>query len=154
MYTKEQIALHRNWLRADAIKNVLFVEDANLRAKAKKSGLSDELLDLGEKQATMFKMEVMYALLYVTIEGYKEMGAQFPSLDALLAKEEYVDYLRKFRNHVFHFKNQPFTEKLLGFLEAEGSEHWIQDIHKEFAQFFLQILPIEETIQGAAESSS
>jgi hypothetical protein len=154
MYTKEQIALHRNWLRADAIKDVLFVDNSREREKASKSGLSEELRNLGEKQSTMFKMEIMYSLLYVTIEGYKEIGAQFPSLDALLANEEYVDCLRKFRNHVFHFQSQPFTEKLLGFLEAEGSEHWMQNIHKEFGQFFLQILPIEKTIQSAAASIS
>ena len=61
------LALHRQWLRADAVKYVLFIKDET------KVPLSDELKDLGLFYSSILRLEVFYALLYVVIEGYKQL---------------------------------------------------------------------------------
>lgn len=151
MVTAKQIALHRHWLRADAIKCILFPRE---KIDKGTEHWPNELREFATAQSGMVRMEVMYALLFVVIEGYEEMGCKFESLDALLAKEEYVDQLRRFRNAIFHFQNHPVNEKLLNFLEAEDSEHWIRALHNEFEQFFLQTLPIKELMSALINGST
>lgn len=151
MVTAEQIALHRHWLRADAIKYVLFPGEKIIEGT---ESWPNELREFAAAHSTMSRLEVLYALLYVVIEGYREMGYKFASLDALLVKEEYVDQLRKFRNAIFHFQKHPTNEKLLNFLEAKDSEHWIRELHKEFERFFLETLPIKEQMSEFVNGST
>lgn len=151
MITPELIALHGHWLRADAIKYIIFPSG---KIEKGTDHWPNDLRNFAEAQSTMVRLEVMYALLYVVIEGYKEMGYKFESLDALLEKEEYVELLRRFRNAIFHFQKHPLNEKLLSFLETKDSEHWIRDLHKEFERFFLQTLPIKESMRALIDEGS
>jgi len=92
----------------------------------------------------MKAIQVYYALLYVVIEGYRELGYEDERLDQALSDEEKVGALRRLRNAMFHFQKNPLNEKLLGFLTAENSEHWIRELNEAFDQFFSKLLPIEE----------
>ncbi len=97
--------------------------------------------------ASMFaRLSVWYALLYVVVEGFRELNLSHPEVDELLKNEECVDCLRLFRNATFHYQNDPLTEKTLKFLEAKDSENWIRALNKALEKFFLQNLPIEQHI--------
>lgn len=94
----------------------------------------------------MFRLEVLYALTFVVIEGYRELNLQDPIIDKLLAISPYADQLRRFRNGVFHYQTDPFGRKLMDFMTAKESETWMLDLHKVFQQFFLKTLPIQEKL--------
>ena len=95
----------------------------------------------------MSRISVWYALLYVVIEGYKALSIQFEPVDQLLAQEEYVNLLRLFRNGTFHYQEDPLTEKVIGFLHKTDSESWVRELNRQFQAFFLQALPIKETLE-------
>ena len=100
------------------------------------------------------RLSVWYALLYVVIEGFKELKLSHPEVDDLLKNEELVDSLRLFRNAVFHYQKDPITEKLLKFLAEKNSEYWIMDINKALEKFFLESLPINQYIDQIKKCSS
>ena len=89
-------------------------------------------------------MQAWYALLYVVIEGYQELDSEDARIDVLLANEDYVDALRRFRNSVFHFQKEPLNEKLLGFISVPESENWIRDLNTAFQEYFEAIFPSEK----------
>ena len=137
----ELIALYKHWIRVDSMKYVLLQKD---EAIPELKGLPQELREFALIATSVPKLETLYGLLYVVIEGYRELGCSYPKVDELLVREDYVDALRRFRNAVFHYQKQPINEKLLGFLEAAESEKWIQQLHSAFEEFLLSVLPIEE----------
>ena len=94
--------------------------------------------------SSILHMQVFYALMHVVIEGYRELKLEDAAVDDLLKNEEMVDSFRCFRNAIFHFQKDPFSSKLVGFMEAEGSEKWAQELHSAFRSYFLKVLPIEE----------
>ncbi len=141
MVTAEQISLHSCWLRADTLKYALYPGEM---PNEKLQDWPEWLKELAIFHSKWSRIEIMYALLYVVIEGYTEMGYKDERLDSLLAEGEYVDCLRKFRNAIFHFQKQPINEKLLGFIEAKDSEFWVRAVHNEFNRFFLETLPIKQ----------
>jgi hypothetical protein len=83
-------------------------------------------------------------LLYVVIEGYQEIRLSGVDIDKLLAQTDYVERLRRFRNSVLHYQEDPLSEKHMAFLLAEGSEKWILDLNRAFKAYFERELPIEE----------
>jgi hypothetical protein len=89
---------------------------------------------------------VWYALLYVVVEGYKDLDLKFDPVDKLLAQEEFVNLLRLFRNATFHYQEDPLTDKVIGFLEKKDSEYWIYELNKQLEAFLLQALPINKTL--------
>ena len=97
-------------------------------------------------------MSVFYALEYVVIEGYKELKLTDKKIDELLQQENMVDYLRLFRNATFHYQSDPFSEKLIKFLETPESERWIKQIHSAFDVFFTEALGLKEVIKNLLSS--
>lgn len=81
-------------------------------------------------------MSVWYSLLYVVIESCVELGYHDTEVDAFLSNEDYVSRLRRFRNATFHYQEDPFSSKLLEFLEAENSSGWIRNLSHAFENFF------------------
>lgn len=141
-------ALHRHWIVADAVRVVLeqkTLSPAQEVDQIKKFGL--EYVAFGEHASMVCRMQVWYSLLYVVIEGYRELGVNYKPLDEVLAKAEYVDLLRRFRNATFHYQADPLTDKLIDFLDKKDSEGWIKDLNKTLIAFFMQALPIKETIE-------
>jgi len=49
--------------------------------------------------------------------------------------------------HTFHYQEDPLAEKIIGFLDKKDSEHWIHELNKQLQAFFIQALPIQETLQ-------
>ncbi|WP_425628275.1 hypothetical protein [Vibrio neptunius] len=135
------IALHSHWLNADAVKVVI-----NVETKLDES-FQSELQTLSQFHSSFCRISVFYSLLFVVIEGYRELGSSDDAIDSLLEQVDFVDALRLFRNATFHYQKTPIPEKARKFLETDGSEHWIQNIHMAFRQYFEKQLPIKETIE-------
>ena len=136
------LALHKHWITADAVK-----ERITFDVKVPEDQIPKELESLGQQMSKMQTLVVFYALFYVVIEGYRELKLSDETIEALLAKNDYVDRLRRFRNTVFHFQNDPFDKRLIEFLDAKDSEIWIKDLYKAFEKFFLRELPIVQSLE-------
>jgi len=139
------LALHRHFLAADAVKQFLFVA---VPIDRKTSRLRNDILDIAQMWSSMLRLQVFYALMYVVIEGYQELGCQDSTVDSLLAQSHFVEGFRRFRNANFHFQEDPLSPKLLEFLDAEGSEKWAYDLYGALKAFFEKQLPIKEYIDS------
>ncbi len=142
------IALHRHWCRADSIKHVLFA------AEAESKDMPRELHDIGVWHSRFLRLEVLYGLIYVVIEGYRDLKMQDPAIDELLKNTDALDALRRFRNGVFHYQKDPISPKLLEFLTADKTEDWIKTLHKALEAFLMRVLPIKEYLEKFQDESS
>lgn len=141
-------ALHRHWIVADAVRVVLQQKTTTPEQEElaiKRFGV--EYVAFGERASMVCRMQVWYSLLYVVVEGYRELRQNYEPLEEVLANGEYVDLLRRFRNATFHFQGDPLNDKLIDFLEKKDSEVWIRDLNKQLEAFLIQALPIKETIK-------
>lgn len=139
------LALHRHFLAADAVKQFLFVA---VPVDPKKTRMRDDILGVAQVWSSMLRLQVFYALMYVVIEGYQELGCRDSGVDPLLAQTHFVEGFRRFRNANFHFQGDPFSPKLLEFLDAKGSEKWSQALYAALKAFFEKQLPIKEFIDS------
>jgi hypothetical protein len=135
------VSLHKHWLNADAVKQVV---SAQLPGE---SNLPDVFLQLAEMHSSFARLSVLYGLIYVVIEGYRELKLKSEKVDLLLAQEDFVDALRLFRNATFHYQKKAISEKAMKFLELEESEIWIRELHQSFKLFFEEALPIKEMME-------
>ena len=140
----ELIALHKHWCTADAVKQFI---SADVPGKGKEE-YPEWLMKLGNTASMFHRLSVWYSLLYVVVEGFRELKLTYPEVDELLKNEEYVDCLRLFRNATFHYQKDPLTEKALKFLEAKDSEKWIRGLNKALEKYFLEALPIKDHIEA------
>jgi hypothetical protein len=85
-----------------------------------------------------------YCLIFGVQLRYQEIRLSGVDIDKLLAQTDYVERLRRFRNSVLHYQEDPLSEKHMAFLLAEGSEKWILDLNRAFKAYFERELPIEE----------
>ncbi|WP_199029505.1 hypothetical protein [Ralstonia sp. ASV6] len=112
--TVKLAALHRHWIIADAVRVVVqqkvLTPDQEERAL---KNLGIEYVAFGEHASMVFRMQVWYSLLYVVVEGYKELDLRYEPLEEVLAKGDYVDLLRRFRNATFHYQADPLNDKLI-----------------------------------------
>lgn len=136
------VALHKHWINADAIKQVVMI-----KIGGDSSNLSYEIRQLAEIHSSFARLSVLYGLIYVVIEGYKELKYTNEQIDTLLAQDDFIDALRLFRNATFHYQKKPISEKALKFLELEESEIWIRELHIAFKLFFEKELPIKEMLE-------
>ena len=90
------------------------------------------------------RLQVFYALMYVVVEGYLELGYQDPAVDPLLAQSRFLDPFRRFRNPVFHYQGDLVSPKLQAFLDLPGSENWTYDLWRALKAFFEKQLTIRE----------
>ena len=137
------LSLHKHWISADAIKQVIFTgTDYTARETPPES-----MTEYAKMHSAFSRMAVMYGLIYVVVEGYRELKLSDARIDELLQEKEYLDQLRLFRNATFHYQKQPVSEKELKFLEAEGGEHWIRELHYAFQNYFERVFPIKEVLK-------
>nr|WP_315429152.1 hypothetical protein [uncultured Albidiferax sp.] len=136
-------SLHKHFLAADAVKQLLFTK---IPDSSSKFNLAPELQEAAQQFSSMLRLQVFYALIYVVVEGYKELACQDAEVDRLLGNAEFVDSLRRFRNANFHFQEDPFSPKLVDFLHAEGSEDWVRALYFALDNFFTEKLKLNEVI--------
>jgi hypothetical protein len=105
------IVLHRYWLAADAVKQFIA---AKLPGRDT-TKLPKDLVGVAEIWSGVLRMQVFYGLMYVVIEGYRELDCHDAALDELLSQTHYVEALRRFRNATFHFQKKFVSPKLLAF---------------------------------------
>ena len=138
--------LHKHWIIADSV-NYHLRRSLN-SAVEPEEGLPKELSDIGQQMSGFYTLSVWYSLLYVVVEGFRELKLSDPKIDELLSQEEYTETLRRFRNATFHFQTDPLSDKLMDFLTAEKSEHWIRDLNRAFKKYFEKSLPLEEMVNA------
>ena len=140
---KELVALHKHWCVADSVAQFITAE---VPADGKYE-LAPEHKALAQHGSQFMRLSVWYALLYVVIEGYQELGLEDEAIDFLLQREDLVDALRRFRNAQFHYQKDPINEKLLIFLEARDSTTWPRELNQEFKRYFEEAFPIRELLR-------
>ncbi|MBF0475906.1 MAG: hypothetical protein HQK59_08730 [Deltaproteobacteria bacterium] len=136
------VALHKHWITADAVKQFV---SSNVIERGSEE-FPAWFKDLGNMASMFARMSVWYALLYVVVEGFRELNLSHPEVEELLKNEEYLDSLRLFRNATFHYQKNPLTEKAWRFLLAKDSEIWIKHINDAFEKFFFENLPLEQFV--------
>ena len=147
-HMRELVALHKHWCTADAVKLTIGVPVHD--------GLPDwpeELLALAQLHSSFLRIAVWYSLLYVVVEGYRDLKLDDTLINELLANEQMTDALRRFRNAVFHYQEDPVGPKLMAFLEAKESETWAGQLHSAFKAFFEKALPLKEIMQSVGAPS-
>lgn len=138
---KKLVALHKHWINADAVKQVVMTKIGS------ETKLSDELKQLAEMHSSFARLSVLYGLIFVVVEGYKELKYTNDKIDSLLIQDDFVDALRLFRNATFHYQKEAISEKALKFLELKESETWIKELHIAFKLFFEKELPMKEMLE-------
>jgi hypothetical protein len=141
------VALHRHFVTADAIRQFISadvpVDDKTARM------LGEDLSELAEFFSAVFRLQVFYALLYVVVEGYQELGCEDPAVDELLAQSDLVGALKRFRNGTFHFQREPLTSpKVEEFMDIPGSDAWTFNLFRALKSFFEKHLRIPEIMEG------
>ncbi len=136
------VALHKHWVTADAVNQ--FVGSP---VSTGADGLPAELVAIGQAHSMFLRLSVWYALLYVVVEGYRDLKLRDDEIDALLQEADFADSLRRFRNAVFHYQEDPLSAKLLDFLTAPRSEEWVQALKRAFDRFFAKSLPIRQLLE-------
>jgi hypothetical protein len=141
---RELAALHKHWCTADAVKLTIRVPIHD--------GLPpdwpEDLLALAQMHSAFLRIATWYSLLYVVVEGYRELKLDDARINELLANEQMTDALRRFRNAVFHYQEDPVGPKLMTFLEAKESETWAGQLHTAFKAYFEAALPLKEIIKS------
>jgi len=139
----ELAALYRHWCIADSVKQFITAEVAI----PKTAQLPEAFVQAGQLHSSFMRLSVWYSLLRVVVEGYQELKLSDPKVDEYLQKTEYVEALRRFRNAMFHYQADPFSEKLMAFLELQDATDWARGLNKALEVCLQRVLPIEETIE-------
>lgn len=139
---QELVALHKHWCAADAVK---WTVGAPIPAQG--SALPDDAMAAAQRYSSLLRLCVWYALLRVVVEGYAELRLGDDEVDALLADEAMTRALRRFRNAVFHYQQDPLDRRLLEFLEAKDSERWVHRLHAALGRYFPRVLPMREILE-------
>jgi hypothetical protein len=133
-------SLYNHWCVADSIKQFV---TATVPVKNGEE-LPEELMEMGQLHSSFMRLSVWYALLRVVIEGYQNLKLQDEGIDHFLRAGEYVEALRRFRNAMFHYQTDPFSDKLMTFLELDEATKWARGLNKAFEKFFESALQIQK----------
>ena len=75
--------------------------------------------------------------LYVVIEGWKMLGVSDPAINQLL-NSPHVALLRRYRDEVFHFREDYYDERFLSFMaEGQAIVPFARTLDEAFGRFFL-----------------
>ena len=97
-------------------------------------------------------MQMWYGLLYVVIEGWKELGLVDAEIDNLLRQADYVTKLRNFRNAVFHYQRQFLPVKQEGLFADRSMVEWITTLSDAFKRRLL--LEMENEANPSSDASN
>ncbi|WP_286804257.1 MULTISPECIES: hypothetical protein [unclassified Marinimicrobium] len=145
---KELVALHKHWCTADSVKVVVGPPVAT----GLPDGCPEELVAQAEMHSAFLRIATWYSLLYVVVEGYRELKIEDSQIDELLSNDQMVNGLRRFRNAIFHYQDDPLGPKLMTFLEMAESEVWAGRLHRAFKSYFERALRIKEIIESVNET--
>ncbi|MBC7144080.1 MAG: hypothetical protein H5U24_01595 [Thioclava marina] len=134
-------ALYTHFVTADAV-------EYHLRNALKASGgpapNSIKVSDIARDLSAFRVISVYYALIYVVVEGYHELGLVDEKVDHFLQDAEKVDSLRRFRNATFHFQKDPLSDKLMAHLSEDRYGDWTRDLARALESFFVRKLGLRE----------
>ncbi len=139
----ELAALYKHWCIADSVKQFITAE-VTIPDTAQ---LPKSFVQEAQLHSSFMRLSVWYSLLRVVVEGYQKLKLSDPTVDEYLQKAEYVEALRRFRNAMFHYQADPFSEKLFDFLQLQDTTDWARGLNKALEAYFQRVLPIEETIE-------
>lgn len=142
---KELIALHTHWVTADAVKHFV---GTRVPVTHEPDGIPAQAMEHAQQYSMFLRLFVWYALVFVVVEGYRDLRLHDVEVDRLLADDEKVDALRRFRNAVFHYQENPLGPKLMAFLSINESELWVGQLHSAFKSFFERTFPIEQLLSN------
>ncbi|MGB9722005.1 MAG: hypothetical protein ACPL28_11080 [bacterium] len=92
-------------------------------------------------------MSLWYGVLYVVIEGWRELRLRDKIIDSLLMSSN-VNLLRRYRNAVFHFQKDYYDERFMEFItKGKNCVEWVRNLHEQFGRFFLLFFNPEEYSQ-------
>lgn len=125
--------LHRYFIWANAMRTQLDLIFKNMN----QSGTEEITKDLPEMISIFMYMSMWYGMLYVVVEGWRELGLSDPVIDELLASPN-VDFLRKYRNSAFHYQPEYLNAKQSEFLKSEFKPvEWVRKLNSEFGRYFI-----------------
>ena len=81
-------------------------------------------------------MSLWYGLLYVVIEGWRELKLEDQEIGKLLRSNN-TDLLKRYRNGVFHFQVDYNDKRFEKFFEEITTVAWVRKLNEEFSRFFL-----------------
>lgn len=142
------IALHKHWVAADSIQQFMLKEIPISDPVAR---LPAEFQQAAQAHSKILRLYTFYALLYVVVEGYQNLSLRDDALDRLLKKTHHVEALRRFRNAIFHYQEDPRHPNLTKFMIAKDSDKWIRAVYDAFQEFFEENLSVKETIEHLKE---
>lgn len=139
----ELAALYKHWCIADSIKQFITAEVAVPEA----AQLPEDFVQAAQLHSSFMRLSVWYALLRVVVEGYQELKLSDKEVDEYLQKTAYVTALRRFRNAIFHYQDDPFSDKLMDFLQLQDATDWARGLNKALEACLQKLLPIEEAVE-------
>ncbi len=128
MKKEDEVTLHRYFIWVDRMR-VHYDEALKIRNK-------ETPLDID----CLMYMSLWYGMMYVVIEGWKELELNDTRIDKLLLSKN-VDLHRKYRNGTFHFRKDYFDiKRFLPFIESSDSAKWIRELREAFSEYFLAFI--------------
>lgn len=146
----ELFSLHGHWIKCSEIFETVREKPVDVE----RLGLSKDVNELLVVFMTLNRLAVAYGLLYVVIEGYKELNLEDKEIDTLLANTDYVLKLRRLRNSMFHYQKHPLPKKFWDFIFIPDSEQWIKKLKSAFERYFTSTLGIQEFLENLKKSMS
>jgi hypothetical protein len=136
------VALFGHFLAAQVVREFI-LSDLPVRGEtATKLGLA--LTEVVQVESKHLRLQIYFALMYVVVEGYQELGYEDPDVDRLLGQAQYIEPFRRFRNGIFHYQEQITSPKVQEFFDLPGSEDWTYDLWRALHSFFRKRLRIKE----------
>lgn len=142
-------ALFKHWCIADSVKQFITAEVAI----PENAELPEAFVQAAQLHSSFMRLSVWYSLLRVVVEGYQELKLSDPAVDEYLQKAEYTEALRRFRNAIFHYQPDPFSEKLMAFLQLQDATDWARGLNLALEACLQRLLPIEETIERVKQQA-
>lgn len=112
-------------------------ESPGVGRRARSTARADDPMKFMVSKAGL-KMCLWYGMLYVVVEGWRDVGLSDPEIDRLLASPN-TELLRHFRNGMFHFqKDQWLPPKLSNFLAPSNQTvEWVRALTAEFRRYLM-----------------
>lgn len=143
-------ALYKHWCTADSVKQFI---TASVPIETR-FGLPEHLVQTAQAHSSFMRLSVWYALLYVVLEGYRELKYDDRKVNAFLERADYVDAIRLFRNATFHYQTDPISDKLMKFLQLNDATDWARGLSRAFANFFQRELHVEDVLSKLRDQPS
>jgi hypothetical protein len=80
-----------------------------------------------------------FASEYVVIEGWLKLKNDSQEIkEFLFGNEDVIDLLRRARNAVYHFQDNPLDKRLEEFITDGSRVLWLAQLHKKFVEYLIE----------------